>query len=505
MRGDEVYVGIDVSTTAVKAVAWSAGGEAAAEVRQALDTYRPEPHRFEQDAGQWWTATCGVLRRLAARLHDRPVAALAIAHQRETFVPLDRHGDPLGPALTWLDARGESEMAAVRAQVDDDDLRRITGKNPNYGPALYKIAWINRHRPDLRGRIRIADVQAFLAERLCGEFATSHSSADPLALFDINRRAWSAPLCAAVDLDTDDLPRVVAPGTPVGTLTPAAADATGLPASTLVVAGGGDGQCAGLGVNALDNGRAYLNLGTAVVAGLFSATPRVSTDWRTLTACAADGYYLESSLRSGALLSDWFLRRICGLDPLTDHGEFERLENEARRIAPGANGLLLLPYWEGVMNPYWDEGARGVILGLADHHDRASVYRALIEGIAMEQALFLEAAATAGAEVPDVMVAIGGLARSALWCQTVADVLGVPLSRSPSVEAASLGAATCAAAGAGAFASTRDAAAAMAGADGDLFRPHGEHHDRHRRRLDVYRELYRTVRPIMARLEALGG
>jgi xylulokinase len=165
----------------------------------------------------------------------------------------------------------------------------------------------------------------------------------------------------------------------------------------------------------------------------------------------------------------------------------------------------LLPYWEGVMNPYWDEGARGVILGLTDHHDRASIYRALIEGIAMEQALFLDAAVAAGADAPESMVAIGGLARSALWCQIVADVLGMPLLRSPSVEAASLGAAMCAAAGAGAFASTRDAAAAMAGADEDPFRARGECHDRYRKRLDVYRELYRTVRPIMARLETLGG
>ncbi len=505
MDAEAVYVGIDVSTTAVKAVAWSAAGEGGAEVRQAIDTRRPGPHRFEQDAEQWWTVTCQVLHQLVPRLRERQVAALAIAHQRETFVPLDHRGEPLGPALLWLDARGEPEMATLRARVDDERLRRITGKNPNYGPALYKIAWRNRDRPDLRGRTRIADVQGFLAERLTGEFVTSYSSADPLALFDIGEHAWTPLLCDAVGVAPDQLPRVVAPGTAIGQLTPAAAAATGLPESTLLVAGGGDGQCAGLGVNALDNGRAYLNLGTAVVAGLFSATPRVGAGWRTLTACAGDGYYLESSLRSGALLSDWFLRRLCGLDPLTDSAELELLENEARRLPPGANGLLLLPYWEGVMNPHWDEGARGVILGPTDHHDRASVYRALIEGVAMEQALFLDAAVADGADAPEFMVAIGGLARSALWCQIIADLLGVALRRSPSVEAASLGAAMCAATGAGAFASTRAPADAMASSDEDLFQPDAKRHQRYRERLAVYRDLYRTVRPLMARLEAIGG
>lgn len=503
MSKEPLYVGVDVSTTAVKAVAWNAQGRTEAESRRDLDTRRPDAHRFEQDAEQWWQVTCQVLRQLTGTLRERSVEAIAITHQRETFVALDETGTPLAPAMLWLDARGEPDIDTVRRSVPDGPLRAISGKNPNYGPALYKIAWLRRECPEIHRNARFADVQAFLAERLTGEFVTSHSSADPLALYDLREHAWSETLCSAVGVDAGRLPSVVAAGTPIGRLTPAAADATGLEAGTLLVAAGGDGQCAGLGVNALGNGRAYLNLGTAVVAGLYSQTPRTGTDWRTLSACAGGGYYLESSLRSGALLSDWFLRRICGLDPTSDTDALRKLETETRHLPPGADGLLLLPYWEGVMNPYWDEGARGAILGLTDHHGRAHVYRALMEGIAMEQALFLDATVRAGARPPECMVAIGGLARSDLWCQVMADVLGVALKRSPSVEAASLGAAMCAATGAGAFATTADAADVMAHRDEDTFHPDTRQHDRYRARLTVYRDLHRTVRPLMARLEAL--
>jgi xylulokinase len=500
---ERTVIGADVSTTAVKAVVWNLSGQRLAEARRGLDTDRPAPRRFEQDARQWWSALCGCLGELSAQVPADAVAALAIAHQRETIVPVDAAGEPVGPALLWLDGRAEEWIGPLRAEVDDARLRGITGKTPNYGLSLYKIAWLRDRAPEVFARAaRFLDVQSFLVQRLAGRCATSDSSADPTGLFDIHSRHWSRELCALVGLGPERLPETVAPGSVLGELAGAAAEATGLPAGLPVVAGGGDGQSAGLGVGATHAARGYLNLGTAVVAGLYSEQPSTDPAWRTLCAGGSQGYYLESSLRSGALLSDWLLRDVAGIDPVAEPEALGALERAAGEAPPGAHGLLLLPYWQGAMNPHWDERASGAIVGLTSDHGRAAIYRALVEGIALEQALFLDAAAREADQRPHELAAMGGPAASDLWCRIMADVLDTPIHRSSSVEAASEGAAMCAAAGAGLFPDPETAAASMTAATAAVFEPDEPAAARYRELRGIHADLYGNLRDLMHRLDA---
>ena len=495
-------IGIDVSTTGVKACAWHPDGHCLDEARAPLVLNRPGPHRYEQDPRDWWSAVCQVLQALAQRLPEPP-AALAIAHQRETFVVTDDRGVPLHPALLWLDRRGDPWVKRLHEDFPADAMRALSGKSPNYGPAFYKLAWLAEARPAVfSAASRVCDVQAWLAWQLTGQAVTSWTGADPLGLFDIRRLDWSAELCARVGLHTDQLPDLVAPGTCIGGLSEGAASATGLPAGTPLVAAGGDGQVGGLGVGALDNGRLYLNLGTAVVAGAWSREAAVSPAWRTLTAGAGGGYYLESSLRSGALLSDWLLKRVVGLDPVADAAILERLEVEASALPPGGHGALLLPYWEGVMNPHWDDAARGAILGLSDADDRASLYRALIEGVALEQAGFVRALRVEAGIVAREAVAIGGPASSDLWCRIHADAIGVPVRRQPGLEAAALGAAICAACGVGVYPDLVSAAAAMAPRGGDVFTPDTDNQAFYARLRGIHGRIHERMAPLMHELEA---
>lgn len=499
----QAVVGVDVSTTAVKAIAWDTAGQALAEARQPLTTRRPDAERFEQDADEWYSALCTCLRALTATVPPARIQALALAHQRETIVPLDADGAPTGPAMLWLDGRARAWIERLSPVIDATTLRRITGKTPNYGLSLYKIAWLRDAEPERFARTaRFADIQGYLAERLTNRFVTSYAAADPTGLFDISAHAWNGSLCEAIGISARQLPQVVAPGTIIDSLTEEAAAATGLAPGTPLVAAGGDGQCAGLGVGAVTPGQAYLNLGTAVVAGVPCDEAATDPAWRTLCRAGTQGYYLESSLRSGALLSDWLLKDVFGLDPDTDPTTLADLERAAANRPPGADGLLLLPYWQGVMNPHWDERARGAVLGLASGHDRASLYLAVIEGIAMEQALFLDATHRhAGANVETVL-AMGGLAASGLWCQTLADVTGRCIARSRSVEAASLGAGMCASAGIGLHASPDAAVSAMAGETDATFHPDPRRLARYRDLLAIYADLYRQVRPLLDRLDA---
>ena len=487
----DLFVGIDSSTTATKAIAWTRDGAAVAEGRSHLALDNPAPGHYEQAAETWWDAVCTALNQLVQQVAPARIAALSIANQRETFVPLGADGTPLRPAIVWVDERCRDDVAPLADTVGRARIHAISGKPADITPVCYRLAWMRRTEPERYRRIaKVADVQTYLVFLLTGAFRTGSPSADPLGLYDMASGCWSQTILDALDLTDAQVPEAVAPGTILGTVTGDAAAVTGLNPGTPVVAGGGDGQAAGLGVNALSARRAYLNLGTAAVSGVFSPDYRTDPAWRTMGSLTGDGCYLETCLRTGTFLVDWFVSRVCGVDPADDPGIYQRLEAEAAELPIGAEGLLLVPYWSGVMAPYWNIDARGAIIGLAPNHTRAHLYRALMEGVALEQSLATGAVERQTDTWIDEYVAIGGGAQSDLWCRMVAAATGKRVCRSATVEASSLGAAMTAALGAGAFNSAAEAAQRMAGRIVSTFEPEPGSTERYGELLNVYRRVY---------------
>jgi sugar (pentulose or hexulose) kinase len=459
----DLVVGLDSSTTATKAVAWTREGRAVAEGRAPVPMSTPAPGAFEQQPEEWWNSAAAALRQLTAQIEAARIAALAVSNQRETVGFLDKANRSVRPAMLWLDERCRPDVTRAAAELGAERLRKITGKTPDLTPALYSLAWLRRLEPRNFAATRsFVDVQGYLVLRLAGVRATSWGSADPHGLFDLEAKRLSPEILAWIGLGEDRFFPAQPPGTVLGEVTAEAAATTGLRPGTLVVAGGGDGQAAGLGCAVLGGGRAYLNLGTAVVSGVFGTACRTDPAFRTETSLSGDGYIFETCLRTGMFLTDWVARRLFGLDPAGDPACYERLEAEASVLPPGSDGLLLLPYWSGVMSPFWNADARGALVGLAPDHGRGHVYRALIEGIALETALGYRAIEAAGEPVKEIVV-IGGGAKSALWRRIFADATGREIVVSETVEASSLGAAMLAAVGAGWCATPAEAARAMQG------------------------------------------
>jgi len=482
-------------------IAWDRRGRAAGEGRCGIPLASPASNWYEQDAADWWKAACAALADMTRQVGGERIAAVAISNQRETFVPLDAKGNPVRPAIIWLDQRCSQEVAWLAGRVGAERIHGISGKPPDMAPVAYRIAWMLRNEPELLRRTAMfADVHGYLAWRLTGLFRTSWASADPLGLLDMEKKAWSAEILEALELDPKRLPEAMAPGSVLGEVTEAAAAETGLRPGTPVVAGGGDGQAAGLGVNALGAGRAYLNLGTAVVSGTYSKQYRTGAAWWTMGSCSGEGYIYETSLRTGTFLVDWFARKVCQADPEHDRDVYQRLEEEAAGAPVGSEGLLLLPYWGAVMTPYWDQEARGCMVGFTSAHERGHMYRALLEGVALEQALVTGMIEEATGIRVKEFVAMGGGAASQLWRQIVADASGKLVRRSETVEASSLGAAMCAAAGAGWFATPVEAAGAMSGAIAQETAPDAARSSRYRELLGIYRELYPQLKGTCARL-----
>ena len=499
-HAQDVVIGIDSSTTATKAIAWKRDGSVAGVGRSPIPLASPGDNRYEQNPEDWWSAASIALRQLLQQVPPRRIAALAIANQRETFVALDSKGAPVRPAIVWLDQRCGEEVGWLSGKVGAEAIHRISGKPPDMAPVAYRIAWMLRHEPELfRSTAMFADVHGYLVWRLTGLFRTSWASADPLGLFDMQKKAWSPEVMHALELCPEQLPGLVAPCSVIGRVSAAAAVQTGLTPGTLVVAGGGDGQAAGLGVNALTPWRAYLNLGTAVVSGTYSKQYCTGTAWRTMGSCSGEGYYYETSLRAGTFLVEWFVRQVCQAAE-EDKAIYNRLEAEAARVPIGSSGLVAVPYWGAVMTPYWDPQARGCFVGLTGSHRIGHLYRSLLEGIALEQALvsgMIEE--QTGIRIRE-FIAIGGGSASDLWCQIVADASGKTVRRSGTVEASSLGAAVCAAVGVGWFPGAADAAESMAGEITRETEPVPDQAARYRELMGIYREIYPRLRDSFAQL-----
>jgi sugar (pentulose or hexulose) kinase len=485
-----LVIGLDCSTTGTKAIAVDKKGRIAADAYASNPLSSPKAGYYEQDALDWWGSAKKALRTITSQVDSERIAALAISNQRETFVPLNESGHPIRPAIVWLDERCKQEVEPFSRKIGKEIIHRITGKPVDYAPVVYRLAWMKKHEPDLFKKThKFCDVHAYLAWSLSGHFRTSWASADPLGLFDMKRREWSSKILRTLGLAKNQLPEIYCPGSSLGKITKLASKLTGLSTETLMVAGGGDGQAAGLGVNALVSGRAYLNLGTAVVAGIYGRQYKTSKAFRTMNSCSESGYYFECSLRAGAFAVDWFIKSILKIDPQKQPDIYEQLEQEARLVAAGSDGLLHLPYLCGSMNPYWDMNARGAFMGLSASHERGHMYRSILEGIAFEQLLAIHSVEKAIGRKVHCLVTIGGGATSDLWLHILADITGKTICLPKNTEASALGAAIAAAVGAGWHSSFQEAANAMTGIHKE-FKPAPNNHRKYQKLFPIYRRLY---------------
>ena len=467
MAKDTRYVvGIDSSTQSVKAIAWTRDGMPAAEGRAPLTISQPRPLHAEQDADDWWAATRTALKAVTAAVDPGSIDGIAISNQRETMVLVDADNRPLAPATLWLDRRAQAMTQELSDVFGAEMLHSISGKPVGVIPCLYRLAHMRKHTPELLdGAHRILDVNGFLLRHLVGTSFATWTSADPFGIFDIREKSWSRPLLDHLRIRDDQLPDVLAPGRQAGTIQASAAAETGLRAGTPVFAAGGDGHCASLGVNAARPGIVYLNLGTAVVSGVWAARPELSRFWRTLISPTGQGYLLESCQRSGAFFLNWFIDNFAG--GRDDPGVFAKLDEAAASIPVGSDGVSVCSYLVGCMDPHWDENARATFTGMAPEHTTAHLYRACLEAITLEFARSLVAVRAKGLATERIL-AIGGGASNPVWLKMIADSTSIPVTLSLSNEASALGAGIYAAVGAGWYQSLQNAAEGMTRTAGEI-------------------------------------
>jgi sugar (pentulose or hexulose) kinase len=503
----DLVIGLDCSTSGCKAIAWDRNGTCQAEGRSSLRTLQARPAWHEQSAEDWWRAAKRALRQVTARVAAGRLAAICLTVQRETFVPVDKAGKPLRNAILWMDERARALLPALGEGLGRDAFHQLTGKPLSGNLSASKIAWLRANEAQVFEQThRYLDVHAYLVQRLTGEARTGWGCADPTGLFDMQQHDWAESVLQQLGIRREQLPQAEASGVPIGRLRRRVAGACGLPPGLPVVAGTGDGQAASLGAGLLAAGEAHLSLGTSVVSGTYSPGYLVDRAFRTTCAAIPGAYLLETVLLGGLYTTRWFAenfgraaaRRGAAISIET------QLESAAAQVPPGALGLLLVPYWNSAMNPYWDAAASGIVVGWRGVHQPQHLYRAILEGIAFEQRLHSQGVAAATRQPVRRYIASGGGARSPLLRQIIADVTGIPVYRTRTVEAAALGAGILAASGAGWYADIPQAARHMTELDPHIFEPDPQRGALYSQLYEqVYQHLFPALRLLLDRLAEL--
>lgn len=443
-----LVLGIDVSTTATKAVLIDEAGTVVGVASAEYPFETPRPLWSEQDPELWWdgavTAISGVLA--AAARSGADVAAVGLTGQMHGLVLLDAADRVLRPAILWNDQRTAAECDAIRAAVGPERLIEITGNDALTGFTAPKLVWVRDHEPDVwRRAAHVLLPKDYLRLRLTGEHALDKADGAGTILFDLAARDWSAEVLGRLDIPPAWLPPTYEGPEITGVVSAAAAAATGLRAGTPVVAGGGDQAANAVGVGVVAPGTMALSLGTSGVVFAATDAPLYEPQGRVHAFCHAvpGRWHLMSVMLSAAGSLRWFR------DTLAPGEDFGALVTTAEEVPAGSDGLFFLPYLTGERSPHPDPLARGAFIGLTLGHDRRHLTRAVLEGVAFGLRDGLDLMTAAGLPLPTQVRASGGGTASALWRQILADVLDAEIATVETTEGAAYGAGLLAGVGAG--------------------------------------------------------
>lgn len=490
-------VGIDISTTATKAILVRDDGAFRGVGMSSYGYETPRPMWTEQDPALWWAATVEAVRRVleTSGVAGSEVEAVGLTGQMHGSVLLDAANDVVRPAILWNDQRTEAECDEIRRRVGQDRLIRITGNDALTGFTAPKLLWVAHHEPTNWAQVRhILLPKDYVRYRLSGEFAIDVADGSGTILFDLARRTWSPEVLDALELDQTLFPPTFEGPTVTGALSAEAAAASGLSAGTPLVAGGGDQSANAVGVGAVSEGIVALSLGTSGVVFATTEGPAIETRGRVHSFCHAvpDRWHMMGVMLSAAGSLRW-LRSALAPDRT-----FEELVEAAAEVEAGSGGLFFLPYLTGERTPHPDARARGAFVGLTVRHELRHLTRAVLEGVAFGLKDGLDLMVGAGLDRPTQIRASGGGTRSGLWRQILADVLGAEIVTVTTEEGAAYGAALLAAVGAGWFSSVEEACARLV-----EVRPAATPAawaDTYRERHEVYKELYPALRPTFWRV-----
>jgi len=455
------FLAVDLGTSAVKAAIFDAGGRRVALAIEEYQLLTPAENVCELPAEVYWEKFLAAWRKVLAdsKIDPEQITAVGFSSQGETFVPVDATGEPLRNAIVWLDNRAGKEAGAVEKQFGRETIYKTTGQ-PAVGPIwpAVKFLWIKNNQPDVfKATHKFLMAEDYLIHRLSGRYVSEFSVYSSSLVLDINKRALWSDMLDFIGISAEQFPELRESGSVVGTISPNAAEATGLSTDTLVVTGAYDHAAGSIGAGVTHSGVISETTGSAMAICAPVNNVAFDPEYRVPVHChAISGKYFFSPWgETAGMVLKWFRDKFCQAEiaeaNATGCDTFEILGKLAAAVQPGSEGLIMLPFLSGTGSPEFDSNAKGVFFGAALKHGKGHFVRAIMEAVTYMIARNVEVMADLGVKLDEIR-SLGGGAKSDLWCQIKADAMQATVAVVEESEQALKGAAILAGVGAGVFA-----------------------------------------------------
>ncbi len=437
----ECLLGVDLGTSGARAALVDSNGKLIFSTHTDYGYEVPESGWAEQDVNVYWGNACEVIKRASAKAVDEgwAVSGVCISGLAPDVIPVDKNGNPLGPAILWLDRRATEEEQWIKDYLGEDAVFSLSGNMVDSYFGLVKAVWLRRKRPDIYCKAyKLLNVVDYVVYKLTGTYVTDYCHAACMGIaFDLKNRRWNKDAISVLGLDIDKLPKLRKADDIAGTVTPEASMNTGLREGTPIAVGCPDGIANFISAGLTQRGDSAASLGTSGLMAVLSESERFVKRMLISPSISSRSMYYNiaaPAFTGGAY--KWIRNNIyCG----QAKGAYDVMNEEAAQVAPGSEGLVLLPYLVGERTPVWDSRARGVLFGISDSHTRATIFRAGLESIALAFLDNVTRMRDSGAYIGGTLTVTGGGAKSALLRQILADALNMRVNFIGSKVSAEMG------------------------------------------------------------------
>jgi xylulokinase len=465
----EYFIGIDIGTTGAKTVLIDKEGKVISTATVEYPLYTPKPNWAEQNPEDWWHATVKSIKKVlkTSKIGGENIKSIGLTGQMHGLVLLDKENNVLRPCILWCDQRNDEECNYATEKIGKEKLYKILCNPILTGFTLGKLLWVNKNEPQIYEKInKVLLPKDYIRFRLTGEYATDVSDASGMLFLDVPKRQWAREILDIFSIPIEWLPKCYESPEITGYITKGVAKITGLQEGTPVVGGGGDQAAQAVGSGIVKTGLVSVTLGTSGVVFAHTDEVKIDPQGRIHSFCHAipNKWHVMGVMLSAGGSLRWFRDRFCQeeikmarkskIDP------YQIMTENAGAIPAGSDGLLFLPYLTGERTPHADPYAKGVFFGISLLHTKPHFTRSILEGVAFGLRDSFEIFNELGIPVYQVRISGGG-ARSELWRQIIADILGVELVTINVTEGAAYGAAILSSVGAKFYSSVEEATEKM--------------------------------------------
>ena len=501
MSDMEKYVlGIDIGTTSVKTVLLSSGGKMVAEATRAHNLLSLHRNWAEERADIWWSNAVETVRDIGEQIPGclDQVVCIGTSGMVPAIVMLDENGEPVRNSIQQNDARAIEEIEEVTAALDQKKLYELTGGTTNQQHIIPRLLWVKKHEPENWAKTRtIMGSYDYIVYKLSGTTSLELNWAAESGCYDIHKRVWLTDQLEQFGIDPNWLPKVNDPMEIAAYTSEEMKEVMGLPAGIPIIGGSADHVASTLAAGIIDEGDLLIKFGGAgdimYCTEQLETSPQLFFDYHDVPG----KYLINGCMASSGSLVKWFTKDILRSD---DPKILKKLDMEAKDLPPASDGVIVLPYFLGEKTPLFDPNARGIIFGLTLNHTHAHIFRAILESVIYGFKHHIEVIEGMGHKAKNVIASDGG-AKSPLWCQIAADVLGEEVKAFPSHPGSALGCAFLAGMKAGLYTEWDQINSFLD--DYKIYKPNPEATKVYEKAYKIYRDLYTQLQPAYKQVQSL--